>query len=165
MKERRSAASIFTLASTVDQGQNIRRENDRTQDEEAAVDKLRQKSVADVISADPPHAISADECDESDTISAAKSDSLIQSRKSSCTSGGSSLRRRGPRLSNMSGNILELELRDSRELSASQLHLLLHPTQEEEDEQLRSSDDLMCLNIGGKRHWVSHGFTVKRIFG
>ncbi len=30
----------------------------------------------------------------------------------------------------MSGNILELEqLRDSRELSASQLHLLLHPTQ------------------------------------
>ncbi len=52
----------------------------------------------------------------------------------------------------MSGNILELQ--DSRELSASQLHLLLHPTQEEEDERLRQSDKLMVLNIGGRRHWV-----------
>ncbi len=26
--------------------------------------------------------------------------------------------------------------------------------QEEEDERLRQSDRLMCLNIGGKRHWV-----------
>jgi len=37
----------------------------------------------------------------------------------------------------MSGDILELGLRESRELSASQLHLLMHPTQEEEDERLR----------------------------
>ena len=43
---------------------------------------------------------------------------------------------------------------DSRELSASQLHLLLHPTEGEEDEALRKSEDLMCLNVGGKKHWV-----------
>ena len=60
----------------------------------------------------------------------------------------------GGDINNMSGNILELELQESRELSASQLHLLLHPTQEEEDEQLRKSEDIMCLNIGGKKHWV-----------
>lgn len=30
----------------------------------------------------------------------------------------------------------------------------MHPTEEDEDERLRASDELMCLNIGGKRHWV-----------
>ena len=39
----------------------------------------------------------------------------------------------------MSGDILGLT-DDSRALSASQLHLLLHPTEEEEDAVLRKSD-------------------------
>lgn len=42
----------------------------------------------------------------------------------------------------------------TRELSASQLHLLLHPTEEKDDEELRDKDTVVCLNVGGKRHWV-----------
>lgn len=42
----------------------------------------------------------------------------------------------------------------NRHLSASQLHLLLHPTDEGEDETLGNSQQIMCLNVGGKRHWV-----------
>lgn len=43
----------------------------------------------------------------------------------------------------MSGDILGLT-DDSRALSASQLHLLLHPTEEEEDAVLRKSDKVWC---------------------
>ncbi len=53
----------------------------------------------------------------------------------------------------MSGDILALT-DDNRALSASQLHLLLHPTQEEEDDLLRKSEEVLCINVGGKRHWI-----------
>ncbi len=55
----------------------------------------------------------------------------------------------------MSGNILELEqLRDSRELSASQLHLLLHPTQaslstKSKSKNCNNNSILKRIDLGG----------------
>ena len=48
----------------------------------------------------------------------------------------------------MSGDILGLT-DDSRALSASQLHLLLHPTEEEEDAVLRKSDKVRDTVLRG----------------
>ena len=42
----------------------------------------------------------------------------------------------------------------SHHLSASEIHLLLHPTEEKDDEALRDNDNVLCLNVGGKRHWA-----------
>jgi hypothetical protein len=53
----------------------------------------------------------------------------------------------------MSGDIFALS-KSNRALSVSQLHLLLHPTKEEEDDALRQSENIMCINVGGKRHWI-----------
>ena len=41
-------------------------------------------------------------------------------------------------------------LLSAKELSASQLHLLLHPTEEKDDAALRDNDNIICLNVGGK---------------
>ena len=46
----------------------------------------------------------------------------------------------------MSGDVLGLT-DDNRALSASQLHLLLHPTEEEEDAVLRKSDKVCGLTL------------------
>ena len=48
-------------------------------------------------------------------------------------------------------------LLSAKELSASQLHLLLHPTEEKDDAALRDNDNIICLNVGGK---VRRVFTV-----
>lgn len=63
----------------------------------------------------------------------------------------------------MSGNILELEqLKDSRELSASQLHLLLHPTQVRgicfTIHFVHSIVDIQCKNVLTDRMHFSNNF-------